>query len=185
MDKEITLKALQLGVNKPPIEPYDAITVEKVFKMVEAMCAFKDAHPETMDVPYAIVWDSIANTLTEKGSVSDDINQVLGEKARVLSHYLPKYVQKLNKYKIALVAINQLRDKIDIGIFKQAPDLKFLGDKQLPGGKSLLFNLFSPKDFNLPASMLNSNKIGFNGFFLERDNLMSSIIFPPPRKPAV
>jgi len=130
----------QLGVVNPKVEPYNSMTIEKIFQIVEGIATYKEENPSLADIPSVIVWDSIANTLTEAGTLSEDPNQVLGQKARVLSHLLPKYVAKLNKYKISLVAINQLRDKIDIGIFKTPNDLKFLGDKQLPGGKAQLFN---------------------------------------------
>ena len=49
--------------------------------------------------------------------LTDDINQVLGQKARILSGMLPKYIPKLMQYNISLVAVNQLRDKIQIGKF--------------------------------------------------------------------
>ncbi|MCK5018594.1 MAG: hypothetical protein KAS32_16155 [Candidatus Peribacteraceae bacterium] len=130
----------QLGVNHPPIEPIPMLTVEKIFQIVEGMATYKEQNPELIEVPWVIVWDSIANTMTDAGMLAEDMNQVMGQKARALSHYLPKYIPKMGKYNICLLAVNQLRDKIDLGIFKKAADLKYLADKNIPGGKSVLFN---------------------------------------------
>ena len=171
-----TERLSQLGVTSPSINPTTDLTVEKVFKIIEGLCIFKDEHPELLDVPHALVWDSIANTLTEKGTVSDNVDSVLGEKARVLSHYLPKYVRKLNKYNISLVAINQIRDKIDMGLFKTAPDLKFLGDKNLPGGKSVLFN--SVQLLLVKAGKNIQGEYGFNGFTVAAKFVKNKLFSP-------
>lgn len=130
----------QLGVTQPPIDPYTNQTVERVFKLAEGLCTHKEDHPELIDIPSVIVWDSIANTHPEAALLTDNPNEVTGLRARVLSHLLPKYVPKLNKYNISLVAINQLRDNIDMGFFKKRPELKYLNDKTLPGGNSARYN---------------------------------------------
>ena len=171
-------RLIQLGVSQPRIQPHSDMTVEKTFKMIEAMCVFKENNPAIHDVPSAIVWDSIANTMTEKGSISDDINTVLGEKARVLSHYLPKYVRKLNKYKICLVGINQLRDRIDMGQFSKAPDLKFLGDKNLPGGKSLLFNSVQLLLLRPGKAIGGDEGFGVNGFIVSCKFIKNKLFTP-------
>jgi len=59
-----------LGVNYPPIEPNSqSVTVEKIMKSIDGICKFKDDNPELLPIPSMVVWDSIANTLTEKGFV--------------------------------------------------------------------------------------------------------------------
>jgi len=131
----------ELGVNYPRIKPYcEDISVEKVFKFVEQICVLKTEHPEYMDIPACVVWDSIANTLSDKGMEVEDKNSVMGQKAAVLSHLLPKYVNKMSKYNVSLIGVNQLRDKIEMGITHAPPTLKFLADKNIPGGNSLLYN---------------------------------------------
>jgi len=157
-----TDRLAQLGVSRPRLKPYTDLTVERVFKMIEGLCTFKEQHPEMMDIPFGICWDSIANTMTEKGLTEDNPAQVLGQKALMFSHLLPKYVKKLNKYKISLVAVNQLRDKIEIGVVKTAPDLKFLGQQSIPGGKSVLFN--SVQLLWIRPSTALQGEYGFNGF---------------------
>ena len=59
-----TDRLAQLGVRYPKIRPYTDITVEKVFKFVEALCSYKENNPQYLDYPSVIVWDSLANTLT-------------------------------------------------------------------------------------------------------------------------
>lgn len=137
-------RLINLGVNSPPIEPYNSnITVEKIFKMVDATCKYKIDNKELMEYPSIIIWDSIANTLTEKGYEATSVDSVLGEKARVLSSMLPKITNMLKQYNICLLAVNQLRDKIDIGVFKTPRDLRYLSDGSvIPGGKSISFNTF-------------------------------------------
>jgi len=163
-DSEVSMstdRLAQLGVRYPKIRPYTDITVEKVFKFVEALCSYKENNPQYLDYPSVIVWDSLANTLTEKGIETEDPNAILGEKARMLSFLLPKYVPKLEKYNISLLVINQLRDKIDMGYFKKPNELKYMGDKVLPGGESTRFNSFQ-LFFLRPTSDLKG-EYGFSG----------------------
>lgn len=133
-------RLIQLGVTQPPVDPYTRLTVEAVFRMVEGMCTFKEKYKDLLDIPWAVVWDSIANTHAEAAMHETDPNKVTGLKARVLSHLLPIYIPKMNEYNISLVAINQLRDKIDMGVFKTPSDLQYLTNKKIPGGQSSLFN---------------------------------------------
>jgi len=133
-------RLIQLGVIHPPIDPYTRLSVEGVFKSVEGMCTFKEDNNTLMNIPWAVVWDSIANTHVEAAIHETDPNKVTGLKARILSHLLPIYVPKMNEYNISLVAVNQLRDKIDMGIFKTPSDLQFLTNKKIPGGWASLFN---------------------------------------------
>lgn len=178
-----TERLTQLGVSRPKLKPYTNLTVEKIFKLIEGLCTFKDSNPELQDVPAAIVWDSIANTLTERGMISEDINSVLGEKARVLSHLLPMYIQKLNAYRISLVSVNQLRDKIDMSRFQSAPDLKFLSDKNLPGGKSILFN--SVQLLLLKQGKNIQGEYGFNGFIVQGKFVKNKLFQPNIQFPLV
>ena len=61
----------QLGVKYPIIKPYsDDVTVERIFKTIESICVFKTEHEEYMNIPSCVIWDSIANTLTDKGMVA-------------------------------------------------------------------------------------------------------------------
>ena len=156
-----TERLAQLGAGNPLIVPYsDDITVEKIFKCVEGVCTFKEEHKEYMDTPSCIIWDSVANTLTDKGMDSEEVKSVLGQKAATLSFNLPKYVSKLNKYNICLLCVNQLRDKIEMGMTHTPPTLKFLADKNIPGGNSLLYNSFQLVIVRQSATL---KEYGFDG----------------------
>ncbi len=176
----------ELDVNQPRIKPINDVTVEKVFKVVEAISLLKsdDANKAIFDVPCAIVWDSIANTHTEKGLIEEDMNKVTGQKAKLLSHYLPKYVKKLNKYGIALISINQLRDNISIGNVPKAPDLKWLQDKKIPGGKSALFNA-AQLLFLKPGGDLKETEYPFRGFQVKAQAIKNKFFAPHIEVPLI
>lgn len=150
-----------LGVKNPMIDPYNNLTVEKVFRFVKGVSLFKLA--KEIDVPSAIVWDSIANTLSEKEHETDDINSVIGYKARLLSAMLPRALTECAKQNIALIAINQLRDKLKLGQFAPANDLKFISqEKNIPGGNAIKFNAFHLIEMKVKTTV-KPEKYGFEG----------------------
>lgn len=173
----------QLGVNGSCTIYNKRITVEKVLKSIETICAFKDNNPAMADVPSVVIWDSIANTLTEKGIEADDINSVLGEKARIFSAQLPKISDYIAEYNVALIAINQLRDKLDIGPVRSIADLKFLNDKQIPGGKSILFNSFQL--FYIKPIGDIKGEYGFTGCKVEIRSVKNKLFSPNIRIPLI
>jgi len=128
----------QLGLKH--VAPKTNLTVEKVFATIDAVILFKE-EKKLLDVPTIVVWDSIANTPTEAELKTNDVNSVIGLKARIISSRLPVVINMLNKYNITLLFINQFRDKVQIGPFTQANDLRHLNpQKTLPGGNSPKFN---------------------------------------------
>lgn len=150
-----------LGIKNPTIEPYNNLTIEKVFKFIEGITMFKLA--KDIDIPSIIVWDSIANTLSEKEHEIDDVNQVIGYKARLLSAMLPKALTKCSQQNIAFIAINQLRDKMKMDKFAPANDLKFISqDKQIPGGNAIKFNAFHLIEVKV-KKVIDQSKYGFDG----------------------
>jgi len=150
----------KMGCITPRIKPYDDVTVENIFKTIEAICSFKQLRE--LDIPALVLWDSIANTSTEKERTTDDINQTIGLKARLLSALFPRYIPKMRKNKISLIAVNQLRDKMDMGQFGSQNDLKWMGDKVMPGGMSIKFNAFHLL-YLKNAGDLKLDQYGFNG----------------------
>lgn len=172
-----TVRLANLGVTKPKIKPYKDVTVEKVFQYIEGMCLFKEKKG-IVDVPSVAIWDSIANTLCNKEVEAEDPNSVIGYKARLLSLLIPKYVSKCSKYNICLIAVNQLRDKLQMGIFKPKKDLKFLsGDKDMPGGNILKFNAFHMIEMNI-SKVLTQDKFGFDGVSVKL-KCVKNKLFPP------
>lgn len=176
-----TIRLANLGVKYPKIKPYQDVTVEKVFKFLEGLCLFREEKKLT-DTPAIVVWDSIANTITQKAREVDDINKVIGLKARMLSILLPKYVAKMSQYKICLLAINQLRDMLTVGGFQPAKDLKFItSNKDMPGGQSLKFNAFSLAEMRINKILVQgkeNNKFPFDGVMVSTKTVKNKL-FPP------
>jgi RecA/RadA recombinase len=167
----------QLGVTYPKLKPADQdITVEKVFKAIEGLCVFKENNKELIEIPSVVVWDSIANTLTEKAMTEDSHHSVLGLKAAILAHTLPRYVNKMNKYNISLIGVNQLRDKIEMGMSHTPATLRFLADKNIPGGNSLLFN--SSQLFILRQTRILTDEYGFSGVAVDIKGVKNKLFTP-------
>lgn len=161
MSKE---RLANLGVTRPQLEPYTDITVENIFKTIEATCAFKVL--KGLDIPSIVGWDSIANTGTEKDRTTDDINQTIGLKARLLSQLFPRYLSRMRQNKVTLLAVNQLREKLEMGQFAPAADLQHMGNKDIPGGQSVKYNAFHLLMLKNRGD-LKFEMYGFNGVKLE------------------
>lgn len=127
-----------------PVSIINGLTIEKLFKCVESVCAFKEANPESLEIPSLIVWDSIANTQTEDLMNSEELSNTDGmRRANILSKYIPKYVDRLAKYNVALAAVNQYRDKPNVGGGPQAADMRNMGqDVTTPGGHAVQYNAY-------------------------------------------
>jgi len=181
MDSEEAMtiqRLISLGVKNPPIKPHHANSVEDVFKTIEALCAFKELK-KLQENPSIVAWDSLANTITEKekSSTEMDINKFIGLKARVISILLPKYVAKLQEYNIGLIIVNQLREKIDMGFFPTANDLRWIGDKNMPGGNALKYNAFHMLLLRVKGD-LKPEEWGFNGVLLEAKFVKNKLFTP-------
>jgi len=125
-----------------------------------------------------VVWDSIANTLSEKERNATDINQVIGYKARVLSVLVPKYVARCAEYNICWLAVNQLRDQLQITSFAPAKDLRFLtAGKSMPGGNVLKYNAFTLLEMKA-KSAIDPEKLGFEGIICSIKTVKCKL-FPP------
>lgn len=172
-----SIRMSNLGVRYPKINPYNDITVEKVFKFLEGLCLFKE-EKKIVDVPSIVIWDSIANTLSEKERQTDDVNSVIGYKARVLSIVLPKYIAKLAKYNISLVAVNQLRDVIQMGPYSVPRDHKFMsGHKHMPGGNTIGFNAFTLLEMKT-KKLIEADKYGFDGIKVAVKTVKNKLFTP-------
>ena len=177
------IRLANLGVRYPQIKPYSDITVEKVFKFIEGLCVFKQ-EKNIVDTPSVVVWDSIANTLSQAEIEADDVNQVIGRKARTLSLLVPKYVAKCAQNNIALIAVNQLRDVLSMGPFGAPKDLKFMSTtKDMPGGTILKYNAFHLIEMKVktaiaPGATEDSAKYGFEGVICKL-KCVKNKLFPP------
>ena len=172
-----------LGVKYPKLKPYVDITVEKVFKFLEGLSVFKQ-EKKMVDIPSVVIWDSIANTLSQKERETEDPNQVIGYKARLLSILIPKYVAKCAQNNICFLAVNQLRDVLKIDRFAPAKDLKFMtASKDMPGGNVLKFNAFQLTEMKVktaiaPGATEDSNKYGFEGIIVKLKCVKNKLFQP-------
>jgi hypothetical protein len=88
-------------------------------------------------------------------------------KARLLSALFPRYLPKMKENKISLIAVNQLREKMAMGPYSPAADLKYLGsDKEMPGGQSIKYNAFHLLLLKNLGD-IKFDQYGFNGIKLE------------------
>ena len=174
-----TKRLFDLGVRTPSVKPYsDSMSVEKVFKVVEGMSVFK-RQKDILDIPSIVVWDSIANSPSEKELEADDLNSVLGYKARLLSFLIPKYVDKMATHNVCMIAINQMSDKIQLGNFAPAKDMKFMtAGKDMPGGNKLKYNAFHLIECKVVDV---GDKYGFDGIIVEIKAIKNKF-FPPNLK---
>jgi RecA/RadA recombinase len=172
-----TARMANLGVRYPKLKPYNDITVEKVFKFLEGICLFKEQR-QIIDIPSVVVWDSVANTLSQKEREVENINEVIGYKARVLSILIPKYVAKLSMFNISLIAVNQLRDVINIGMFPAPKELKFMSSgKDMPGGTTLKFNAFHLLEMNI-RGVPKEEQYGFSGIIVRTKCVKNKLFVP-------
>jgi len=173
-----TVRMSNLGVKYPKIKPYNDITVEKVFKFIEGLCLYKEVK-NIIDIPSIVVWDSVANTLSQKEREVEDISYALAYKARLLSLLIPKYVSKLAIYNICLICVNQLRDSIQIGPYQKPKEMKFMSEgKTVPGGNTLKFNAFHFLEMRVKGSLSADKLYGFDGIACEV-HCVKNKLFPP------
>lgn len=174
-----SVRLSNLGVNHPKIKPYTDITIEKVFKFLEGLCLFKE-QKKIIDKPAIVIWDSIANTLSQREREADDINTVIGYKARLLSILIPRYIAKLSQYNISLICVNQLREVLDMGRFGTPRSLKFLSHtKNLPGGQSLLYNSFQLLEMKIKSAIdQDKDKFNFDGVIVKVKAVKNKLFAP-------
>ncbi len=160
----------QLGVKLDKVLYCDAgITLEKVMESIEGIIAIKrekiKKDPSYLKVPTIIVWDSIAQTPSEKELKTNDINQTLGLNARILSAFFRTITGYLAQYNITLLAVNQLREKPKLGPFDGINEINLPGleNKSIPGGKAQIFAAFSVLLMK-PYTQLKPDKSGSFGF---------------------
>lgn len=142
------------------------LTIEGLFDIIDKLIEFKKSKNIVETTSY-IIWDSVANTGTNKHATAETINQIIGYRANVISQMLPSKLFLMKKFNITLIAINQVRDKIEMGLMHSVADLKYLDSGiTIPGGKSLHFNTLQMVILK-QGKKIDSSKYGFSGFECE------------------
>ena len=141
------------------------LTLEDIHELLKSTVNAKTQHK--IDDPVLFVWDTYANTMSQKEMNVEDPTKATGWRVRLLAHVLVKMIQEAMPNKIALIIINQLRDVLAMDSFVQpSKDLKYMPyGKDMPGGNPLKFNahtLLHMKD----AGLVPEN-YGFHGSKVE------------------
>lgn len=156
----------QLRVDANNVKILSGITVEDIFKTIDKICEYKEKNKHLNDIPSIVVWDSYALTMSEAEMASSELVQTAGaQKVKLVSYYLPKYINKLKKYNIALLIVNQFIDAIDMNASKYShpiADLKFARKgKVLPGGNRLRYASYQIVELRQNEKL--DEVFGFNG----------------------
>lgn len=100
-----------------------------------------------------------------------------------MSSRLPKVTDFLKAYNICLLAINQLRENIQIGPVRKQSELKYLFDKSVPGGNAILFNSYQiiylqhGKEVTAEPDG-NKLNLGFNGSVIRAKTIKNKSFTP-------
>jgi hypothetical protein len=126
-----------------------------------------------------MVWDSLANTLTNKEKEAADPNTLVGYRGRVMALLIPQAASKLSKHNICMIVINQFRDEINMNQYQKKPkDLYFMrAGKNIPGGNAIKFNAFHLLDLKM-SGKIDEEKEGFRGFTCEMKCIKNKLFSP-------
>lgn len=173
----VTKKRLeQLGMSTDNVMFITAgLTIEKLFDAIQEVIKYKIDNKLPNKV--YVVWDSIALTPTDKELIAERADSVIGIKAKVLQFYLLKNLAVCARHNITLLCVNQLRDKIDMGVVKVQSAVKWLGDETIPGGRGAVFGT-SQLLLLKHAGDLKEDSYGFNGAKIQ-GKFIKNRMFPP------
>ncbi len=132
-------------------------------------------NPIIMFEPTVIIIDSIAglsqgineNDKSDVKKISElEGNTYANRVAKDISQFYTKLMPRLRAANIIVIAINQIKTKVDIGLVKTAPQIMYLNqDESLPGGWSPMFYAHILLKFVAVGSeKYTLEKDGFDGF---------------------
>lgn len=173
----VTKKRLQqLGMNTNNVMFITAgLTIEKLFDAIDEVIKYKIE--KGLPNKIYVIWDSIALTPTEKELIAERADSVIGIKAKVLQFYLLKTLAICARHDVTLLCVNQLRDKIDMGIVKVQSAVKWLGDETIPGGRGAVFGT-SQLLLLKHNGDLKKESFGFDGAKIQA-KFIKNRMFPP------
>lgn len=124
-------KRIGIAEDDPNMINVEISTIEQAFQVMDAVIS--DVEDRRLkNEKMVIIWDSLAATMTED-DLEKEISQI-GEKdypraPRIINDGIKKIMSTVQKYGIALVFINQLRMKMNVGMYED----KYM----IPGGQGL------------------------------------------------
>jgi len=98
-------------VNKP-VE----LNVKEVFELISELVQLKRKIEEKtgQEQKLLIIWDSIAATQSSKDMSAEDPKEVIGYKARELTHNLARYKSYISMERVTFIIIDQVRSNIQV-----------------------------------------------------------------------
>lgn len=102
-----------MGINTNDLVYIDGATMEQTFSAIEKIIL--KIRDEDTDIPVTIVYDSLAGSIPEKRMEAEVGDSLPGRAAAVVSQELPRLKLKISNAKVALVIVNQLRSRINMG----------------------------------------------------------------------
>lgn len=92
----------------------DTHCTEEVFQIMESTIVKAKAISAVKDVPFLIIWDSIAASSPKKELEGEYDQSTIGENARVISKGLRKIIGVIGQNNVTLVCTNQIRMKVGV-----------------------------------------------------------------------
>lgn len=119
--------------------PYNC-SLEKAFSLIDKCIEIK-INCNREDDPLLVVFDSIDSLPSEKEIETENIDQTIGQKAKVLGYYMKKFLFKLRQYNICVIFIAHIGKKLGMQGPYEAYDgrMSSLKDFTIAGGKSMQF----------------------------------------------
>lgn len=102
----------KLGVNTSTMLYTSPNSIEDIFAFFEGCVEARNK--VNADIPLLLIWDSVAASSTNYEMENDYGKATMGQHAKMLSQGLRKFVRVISKQQIALLFLNQIRDKIGV-----------------------------------------------------------------------
>ena len=119
--------------------PYN-VTLEKAFGLIDKCIEIKINFNQE-DTPLLVVFDSIDSLPSEKELETDNPDQAIGQKSKVLGYYMKRFLFKLRQYNICVIFIAHIGKKLSMMGPYEAYDgrMSSLKDFTITGGKAMQF----------------------------------------------
>ena len=169
-ENAVTEKRLQqLGIDPNRLVFVSGVvTVENIFRIIDKFIDHK-IKEGLEDVPFIVLWDSLAFTPSERALAGQEIQNTDGMiRAKVIAEYLPRYAGLFKQYNFVFLTVNQLRERMNLMTPYQSPTITLKGmNYSLPGGSSIVYASFHLLLMTKIVEILNFESYGFHGFVVE------------------
>lgn len=109
----------RIGVNHDRLIVLRPVTLEETLEEINGV--IEEIRNRTLKAPVLIVWDSLAASIPKARLDAGFGDAVVANYGRIMSLELPRIKYQISNQRIALVIINQLRAKLEIGSWSFKP----------------------------------------------------------------